>query len=321
MASKVVPEYFPLPVDLLLPGSFCAAPLYRFSEGRYVEVFAGDKVITVEAVESLEDDDIDLLFVKRNVRLKFVNSITTQIFSKLNDPNLSVEDRVKATATAFQMTMERARAIGVTETTLELANVCIKSMHEIVEKIPALQKLLTVLFADTNGYRYQLCTLTSYIGGHIIKRMEWGSVEQQKKQTFVSFFAHIVLFKDEYLKYRSDEELDRSGLSEKEIVLIKNHALYGARMVSKLDKAPLGVDAIIKQHHGSKTGKSLSDLSLNISPLAIVYILAEEWAMNVLENHEKEVEEDAQTIMKKLKAKYSMPAFSKVFPALLELDL
>ena len=323
MAEKKVPEYFPLPVEHFLPGWYCATELYTQQAGddQYLPAYSTEDVITQETLETLESNNQKFLYVQSKSRLRFVNSITGQIVAKLNDANLSAEERVKTTATAYQMSMEQARSTGVTETVLELVNSCIDSMVTTVTEIPSLKKLLELLFSDTLTQRYRLSLLVSYVGGHIIKHMQWGSREQQQKLVYASFFSNIFLVKDEFLLLRSDAEVDASGLSAKDKNIVKNHALFAAKLASQVHKAPIGVDAIIKQHHGSKSGNSLSELSPSISPLAIVLIIAEEWALAIMKNQEMDIEQDSEAVIQLLKAKYTHPTFAKVIPALEGLDL
>lgn len=320
MSEFIKTEYFPLPMQFLSAGWYCSVALYRFEVGKYKKVVDIDQVITEEFLDSLEGSGIDQLYLVSNERLMFVNALTSQISSKLNDPNLSDEDKMKVTATAHQMVMEQARSIGISESTMDLANQCIENMIHVANSTPKLEMLVKNLMNQQNTYQYKHAFLISYIGSHIIKKMPWSSKEQQKNFSFVAFFHDISLTKDSYVKVRTDRELEQGDFSEKEKDLISRHAINSAKIVASYDKIPFGVDTLIKQHHGSKKGIGLSKINLNISPMAIVFILAEEWANIVLDADNKETRPDKKAVVGKLTSKYDNPSFQKVTHFLNELE-
>jgi hypothetical protein len=320
MAALVTEEYFPLPMDFIVPGWFCSTPLFVKEGDSYNEAMPVDSVITQDLLDSFEYEGINQLFVLSGQRLKFVNSLTFQITSKLNDPNLTVEDAIKVTATAHQMVMEQARKLGVSDSTLELANNCIDSMNKLIADIPMLDKLLNRLLESNSTFMYQHSFLTAFIGSHIIKKMRWSSKEQQDQYSFICFFNDVSLPRDEYARFRTDDDVLNSDIPEKDKKIILNHAMLSAKVISKFSKFPYGVDTLIKQHHGSKKGQGFNKLYMNISPLAIVYILAQEWADIVLDSFDKQTKPDKKKIIEMLSKKYSIAPFQKVIPTLHTLD-
>lgn len=321
MAEIDHPDYFPLPNQFVIPGWQTSLDVY-IKKGNSFEVFFEiDDIITGDELDRLERANNLQLYVKKDERLKFVNSLTNQISAKLNDPNLTEEERVELTATGYQMVMEQARRVGIGEGTLELANSCIKSMNQTIENIPKLNDLLQILLADDTSLRYKHSLLINYIGSHIIKKTPWGNKEQQEKFSFVCFFQNIALTKDEHVLITSDKQLKDSKLPEKEKKLIENHALIAAKLVSGIDDSiPFGAATLIKQHHGSNKGVGLSSLFLNISPLAIVFLFAEEWANMVFRFEESDDRPSKKDIIKILHKKYNKPGFNKLLPILHTLD-
>ncbi len=314
------PEYYPLPSDFVIPGWQTSTEIFIEADGEFDTYFEIDDVITGHEIDYLEKQGNFQLYVKREDRLKFVNSLTGQISAKLNCPNLSPEERIELTATGFQMVMEQSRKIGIGENTLELANSCIDSMTKLTLVIPKLNDLLEILLADTSGLRYKHSLLINYIGSHIIKKTKWGSREQQEKFAFISFFQNITLKKDEYVLLTSEKKLEESGLVEEEKNEIRSHALSAARLVTGIDKVPFGAATVIKQHHGSKKGVGLSSLALNISPLAIVFLFAEEWANLVFKFEDSTSRPSKNEVIKMLHKKYNKPGFNKILPILHTLE-
>ena len=232
-----------------------------------------------------------------------------------------MEERIKTTAQGFQMVMEQARKIGIAESTMSLANECMESMKKIISGNKSLKTLLNNLLKNQGTFRYRHSLMINYVGAHIVKKMPWGSKEHQEKLSFVSFFHDIALSKDEYLDYRTDKKLKESSLSSKEKESINTHPLTAAKLLAQLKRIPFGTETIIKQHHGSPTGVGFNKISVNLSPLAIVFILAEECVHFIIGHDERGVDLDKERLIAHLQKKYNIPSFQKIIPTLKSLEL
>ncbi|MBL6990172.1 MAG: HD domain-containing protein [Bacteriovoracaceae bacterium] len=314
MAKKEVPPKFPLPLEFILPGWECCHPLYLKDGDQYNKILKQGDIISGDILDELEVKKVNYLYIDAHYRLKFVNSFTFQISSKLNDSSLSYQDRLKTTAKGYQMVMEQARRLGIKESTMELANDCVDSVQTLIASTPNLKTLTSNLSSESYLYRHSL--LISYIGAHIIKKVKWGSKEHQKKFAFAAFFHDIVLIRDELAKYRSDLSVNKSSLPDKDKKRVLNHAVLAAQLVSKVKSIPLGTDTIIRQHHGSKNGKTLSKLEKGISPLAIVFMFSEEWAELAIISRDNDDKVQKELLLKQLQKKYNIPAFKRNLPEL-----
>ncbi len=315
------PLFFPLPMDFIVPGWQTVVEIYIHIGDEYKVAFKRDEIIFAEQLEEQKKSGNSQLYVNRHKRLKFVNSLTLQIIAKLNNPDLSLNERMTTTEVAYQMVMEQARQIGVADSTMALANSCIDSMNIIVDSIPKLNTLLKNLMNNPGSYRYKQGLLINYIASHIIKKTKYPSKEQQEIISFVSFFHNIALTKDEYAQIHSDKQLEKSDLTDKEKDLIKKHALIAAKLVLTAEqKIPYEAGIILKQHHGSSKGLGLSNLSASISPLAIIFIFAQEWT-NIILKYELDKERPHKLkIIEMLHRKYNIGGFNKILPLLHTLD-
>ncbi len=321
MALKSHGPYFSMPIDFLIPGWQCSADLFISIGDAYKLMFKVGDIILNDELEFMTKSGIKHLFVDSTKRLKFVNSLTNEIFAKLNDPDLTKEDRVHVTAKGYQMVMEQARRLGITQTTLDIANECISSMKNIVEVFDNLNDLLAELIKEDGSYRYKHSLLCSYVGIHLLKKLSWGSKEEQDKFIFLCFFHDIALPRDDWARIHHDEDLKGSSLTDDEKEIISSHASAASKIISKVNKIPFGIDLIIKQHHGSKNGKGLSKISNEISPLAALFILAEEWTSYAIQSQENQEKLDKKKVIQKITIKYDFPVFKKLFPALHSLEL
>ncbi|MBT7609663.1 MAG: hypothetical protein HN576_07895 [Bacteriovoracaceae bacterium] len=322
MSEMDQPAYFPLPMEFIVPGWQTIVEIFIKRSDTYRIAFLAEEIIFSEQLEEQKADGNNQLYVDRDKRLRFVNNITLQMTAKLNDPNMELTERVKVTEVAFQMVMEQARQIGIGDSTMELANSCIESMTSMVKSIPSLDKLLKNILKNTGSYRYKQSLLISYIGSHIIKKTKYPSKTQQEIFAFVSFFHNIGLHKDEYAMIHTDEQLEESNLSEKEKILIERHAIIAARLVTNSGKKnPYEVGIILKQHHGSTKGLGLSNLSPNISHLAMIFIFAQEWTNIVLNFENEERRPNKKQVIETLKRKYDLKGFYNLLPILDTLEL
>jgi HD-GYP domain-containing protein (c-di-GMP phosphodiesterase class II) len=321
MAAEQTNQYFTLPMEFIVPGWFCSTELFIKDKDEYRIVIETDDVISGELLDDLAGKGVDQLYVASSKRLRFVNALTFQLNAKLNDPTLSKEEKIQATATAHQIVMDQARSVGVSDSTIELANSCVESMLNIVAEFPTLDGMLQQLLSQESTFMFKHSNLIAYIGTHIIKKMPWSSNEQQQNLAFVAMFHDISLTRDEYAMIHSDKKLEEADLSEEEKEIISKHALLSAQIIGQFEKVPYGVDTIIKQHHGSTNGIGLSSINLNISPMAVVFIFAEEWAKIMLKSQDNKITRpDKEEVIRLLQKKYNIPAFNKVLPALQSLD-
>lgn len=104
------------------------------------------------------------------------------------------------------------------------------------------------------------------------------------KLTFVSFFHNITL-PSELIFINTTEELEAFGGPPSIKKKIEEHALDSAKILTKFkSRVPLGLETIIKQHHGARDGIGFDSFSQNISPLALVFLVADEWATLMLKS-------------------------------------
>jgi hypothetical protein len=322
MASTEVSDYYPIPLYLLLPGFQLICSLYKISsKGVFKEFLKPDHHVHQEVLVMLKEDDVDTVYVKALDRLRFINSLTVQTTELLRNDNISIEEKLRTVEQSHQMVRNMAKKMVIESETIQMAEASIDTMVSITDQIPTLKSILDLTMKNQMGLIYKHCLLISFISSHILKVMEWGTRDQQVKLAFVAFFHDISLQSDDHVKIHSQEELDAANLSEKDKEKIDKHALRSAKFLSRYYRSiPLGTDIIVKQHHGSRNGIGLDNLSQNISPLAIVFIIAEEWAMMAIKNEETDYPMEKTQAVEYLKRKYNLPAFKKVLSVLEKLS-
>jgi HD-GYP domain-containing protein (c-di-GMP phosphodiesterase class II) len=126
----------------------------------------------------------------------------------------------------------------------------------------------------------------------------------------VSFFHDIYLEEEKLLKIMDQESLRKANLTPRERDAVLNHANKAALLVQGYPRLPQGVDVIIKQHHGVSNGVGFPEvLTAAISPMAIFFVVIEDFVTCILENSESL---NFTPILAHLKQRYQLPTYRKI---------
>lgn len=326
MMEMAVPDFYP--IDAHFCSSIKTAPCEIYiltGESDYQKKFETGDPVHAEEIKMLIEAGHGTFFVNAANRLKFVNHVTVDLLTKLSGKSLSPEEKVTATNEAMQVVHDQALngEDPLSKETEKLASVAIKSCLDIAKANPTVATLLKKLFANRSSFLYRHTQLIIYLTQHILTHVEWGSTEQKEKLAFVAFFHDLYLTDDKLAKFNSDYAVNNDTtltLIEKE-TLIK-HARNAAEAVQKFSMAPLGADVIIMQHHGMTSGQGFAKSFTNsISPLAIVFIVAEEMSHLILEHDSfDQLSELKDEMLDKLSQKFPRSNYQRVIETLREIQ-
>lgn len=312
MSEKVVPDFFPIPITFFSTLRRAVCPVYGKDKNLLIDK---NKDIPADLVKKLETSGVTELFVSKMDRLEFVNTITSELVATLKDEDLSTDEQITAADSTLVLAAKKLVSIGITDETVTLAQKSMETMKKNTKINPKLSKLLDRLLANKASYLFTHTQLLSYIGLHIIKNIDWGNPEQEEKILFIAFFHDIALEKDEHGKIKSQLELKKAELSEMDKSLVDRHAQIAAELVSKFPHAPMGADQIIRQHHGNLNGVGFSEhFGNNVSPMSIVFIVAEEFTRIVLKYADTEL--NRTQMIRELKDNFPTSRFQKVIELL-----
>jgi hypothetical protein len=322
MAELDVGEYYPLSLKYILPGWQATKVIYKKNaDGKYEIALKKDEIFTNSFLESYgKENDV---YCIAGERLEVINSFTSSIIAILDSNKLSVADRYAQTEVAFNMISQAVSTIGLPESTMHLARSSIRSMEKLVTALPSLSKLYSVLLSDNKSMRFKHSLLASYIGQYVLKDQSWNNPNIISQWSYLCFFHDIILDKDELLLYEYDEDIKGSKiLTEREKSIVLNHAQMTSKLISQMKEIPIGIDTLIKQHHGSKMGNSLSEISMTISPLCIIFILVENYVQFLLSENERiKNPDEILSLVESLFKKYPYPNYKKMIPLLRSIPL
>lgn len=248
----------------------------------------------------------------------FMNGLFVQTLSSLK-LNRTLAENIEVLGDSFVIGTHIMRELGITPGCLAMVDQTLQMMKSQIQKADKLGLLMKKLLDDKMSYSYRHSYLICALSYSLLPKMEWGSGDQQnillEKLCMVSYFHDIYLDDEKLVKISDTEGLKKAGLLPKEHDLVVNHANRSALLIQSYPKLPQGVDLIIKQHHGVSNGVGFPEvLTAAISPMAIFFIVVEDFAKNILAIPEPP--ENLGASMKEalipIKEKYQLPSYRKI---------
>lgn len=317
-----LPDYIPFPVKhfYLMSKSPCDVyiKLLKKTGDEYVRRLKKGDSFAREDLKKYEEFGVSDFFILKENYEAFLEGLLFQSLNSLKTQH-SMEETVEIIGDSFVISADLLRTLGITPVCISLVNSTIASMKTQIQQSGKLGPLLKKILEDHMSYSYRHSYLICALSYTLLPKMEWGSSEQQnillEKICMVSYFHDIYLEGEKLQKIRTTEELKNAGLTPRESDQVLNHAHHAATLVQSYPRLPQGVDVIIKQHHGASNGVGFPEvLSAAISPLAIFFIVIEDFATRILslEAPPEEIAQSMRTALVSLKEKYTLPSYRKV---------
>jgi HD-GYP domain-containing protein (c-di-GMP phosphodiesterase class II) len=311
-------EFTPIPVKyfLLMSNMMCDVyiRLKKKGEYQYIKRIHKDDNFDNATIEKYISQGLTDFYIPKDYKENFMNFVSNKLVGKLESDKISVEDKVNVNAHSFEMATEEIKQMGFTTANVQLAEATIKSMQKVFEKSPKINSLFNAILSSKGSYAFQHSQLTSIICSQIVENSKWGSEVQKEKLSFIAFFHDISLAeKPDLMRIHTEKELTNAALSEQDKALVLEHALESAKMIQSFPQLPMGADIIIKQHHGSLDGRGfVTNFSSQLSPLAQVFLVAEDFSRIVIEKKESGDKLVVKDILEDMLNLYDKEALRKV---------
>ncbi|MBT3981637.1 MAG: hypothetical protein HOE90_09815 [Bacteriovoracaceae bacterium] len=322
MAEKNSPEFFPIDLKFFYNLDSSPCDVYvRIHKGKgdyqFVKRIHQSDTLDEDSLEKYSTKGVKELYVESKFRLSFTKYFTETLVKKLDDDTLTTAERMKLGATSYDFVAEDLQNLGLTEDNIALASASIKAMSKNVAQTPKLRSMLASLMSNKASFRYKHCQLLTFITFHIVGNMEWGSKEQTEKLSFVAYFHDIILTDDVEALVHTIEDFEKFDGSKEVLDRVKKHAMLASELTKNYPSLPIGADTLIRQHHGTKNGVGFTDHpSAGISPLAVVFIVAEDFVHRLLK---KGVENfDKESALHKMEERFTSSKYRKAIQALRE---
>lgn len=330
MIAKPVPHFYPIPIRLFFNLDKVSCDVYfkvkkSKNETEHLLILPKEGKVWPR-IKKYMDEGVRNLYVDANQRLNFINAASEQLIEVLESDDACLEEKVDALEQGIELSAEHLMNSEVaSEEIVRISKVCVKTVSEVFEAIPRLNKLLSTMLANKSGYLYSHSMVTTYVANHIVRNISWGGESHIEKLNFVLFFhdMYLVQIYNSYPHLRFEEELLFSEeLTEKEKETVLNHAKLAGEVIHKFPQCPLGADQLIKQHHGVTNGVGFAiKYRDDISPLAKVVIIAEHFAEEVFKAKNEDKDFSKQFAIAVLKERYGKPSYNKIVDHLENIEI
>lgn len=331
MASLAVPEFFPIPLKLFTHIEKCEADIFLRNKEKeniqYVKIGEKGKLFQVDLLE-YKKNGVKCFYVNSAERLRFINQASQHIVGQLNDPQLSQEKKVDLVIEGMEfVAFQISENDQVPEEILNTSKACLKAMNEVARQFPEVRGLLELLLKNKTKYIFLHGIIASFVAREIIENISWGGEGQADKIAFCLFFHDLFLVPlfDRHPEFKQEEEILYSEkLNESEKDLILNHAKMAGEFVQSFKHSPIGANTLITQHHGDTKGVGFAtSFKDNISPLAKVMIIAEDFTSELLklQPHEWKTKFRKEEVIELLREKYGRPSYQKIVDVLVQVRI
>lgn len=277
---------------------------------------AGDH-FSREDILKYYDSGLSEFFIAKENFAYFVNFVTDDLIKKLSDPTITGNKRITLSSDAYKVTQERIRSIGIDDQTVHLVEESIASMTNLLKEPNILSTFLKALKANECSYSYAHSYMCCLILTRIISKFDWQSPQIREKLAYIAYFHDISLDDAELTQVNTLEDYNSSFLDIESKKKIESHALESARIVSKFDMIPPGVETIIKEHHGSRTGIGfVENYSATLMPLSMMFIVTENFVDELLKIEGSPSANDMKNIFSKLQMKFNKSTYGQTLTAL-----
>jgi HD-GYP domain-containing protein (c-di-GMP phosphodiesterase class II) len=123
-----------------------------------------------------------------------------------------------------------------------------------IQKNPKLGDLLSRLNKNRDTYLSWHSTALGFLSCRLATMLGWQSEATFYKLSFASLLHDIVLSSDELAKIQTIEQLNASGLSDRDRAKVQRHPLEGSNLLQNLEEVPSEIAFIIEQHHERQDG-------------------------------------------------------------------
>ena len=292
-------KFSPIPITSLMKLTFTPVELFlQLSSERFVKIIHSSTQIDHDVISSLVKKGVTSIHVEKKNLKDFTLFLMEQAYIALGKDNQASNRSIMSDA--LVSTTELVHKFGFSTKVLTVCNTVMdKIQNEICKQQDALGNYLQRLKDnDQLSNRFKFIELSSLIATQILNNTEEeiNSIKI-KKLIFASYFCDMALDKDSYTHIRNTEHLQTLDVKDQKI--INNHAIKAAEIISNSEYAPLDVDVMIRQHHGSFLGFGLpKEISPKILPLSKCLMSAQEITHRVLLEPQRDIMELLNSISK-----------------------
>lgn len=322
LEKRVLPEFIPIEVHYFLPlDSSCCDVFIRIkktaTEYQFIKrIHAGDRYSRA-LIDKYVEQGLKFFYIPKEYQNNFTNYVSDHLCQKLDvDEFKNIDEKIEVISQSYDIALKEIKNLGFNSATIQLTDSIVKSMISATKNLPEVNSVLHKVINSKSGYLYQHGHMTSIVANEIAKNLGIDQELVTVRLAYASFFKDITFVdKEDLAKISTFEALESTSLSEEDWDLVFNHALDGALIIRKHPEAPIDVDTIIKNHHGTTNGKGFSTNNMSKLPQeSKIFIIACEFVRELLDFKERGGK--PHPIVDELYKTYSTPDMIKIIKAL-----
>lgn len=318
VSKKVKPNYIPISINYFFEIDHTPCDVFiRIKnsnfEYKFVKRLHEQDSFTEEDIKKYIKQGLKDFYIPRDYQQYFVTFVTNAIINRL-ETDLPLEDRLTTNSRAYDIVREHVQKIGFSTDISELADSNIKSMIEAIKQAPKFANLLRLLFSSKISYAYQKAHLVCVFGNFIVSKQSWYEERHLSILTYLSFFADITLKSTKQMQINSEEELNRSGLSDDERMKVLTHAKDASELLSDFPSTSDYLELVVMQHQGMEDGVGFAtEPSTELHPISRVFLVSDAFVKIMLDPDGPKNKKDILTI---LYMQFSSPGYHKIIKVL-----
>lgn len=248
----------------------------------------------------------------------FLGEINNNLIKALTTEPKNVSEALNNQYNAIENIHEGLLSLGISETTISLANAAIDTTIKLLKKSPNLAFLINQMIQNKN-FVYDLAMLNSYIATSIARQTEWATESSYQKLAKAAFIQDISLDNPDWAKIM---DLDSEGfkkLSKEDQQLFVDHPTRSVALLDETNDFSGDCRTIILEHHELPDGNGFPGklTSQKISPLSCIMIISNHFSYSLLINGQSK--ENIEKTKKEIENRFNKGNFKRPFQGFLKM--
>ena len=238
-----------------------------------------------------------------------MNNVFIDVLGGSSDPTAIAETEDSVREEIFNELV----SVGLTDRQVKVAEAAINNVVGALEK--GLLTEIKSIYKSGASFNYRKSYMTSVMCTSIAKNLSWMTEDNKSALIMASFFNDRELIRDSMHYIDSDYGLSVSDYTPKEKVIFLSHAQKAADWIKNQKNISSEVERVVRQHHGSHAGVGFeTELNNQITKLTMVFIVAEEFTMDILKS--KDGQFDVKTALGRINDKYKNKSIKEIIEVL-----
>lgn len=299
----------PLAIDIYL----------RLARDRYCRRFSKeDQVDPNDLSKYCRDSETSFIYVKKDELDGWLSSQNKELDSLLDGPTESQKTQ-EVTEENLEIVHNVVSQLGFTPKVEEIAKKTVALTLKALGNNPQLSDVLRKMRLQDGKYITSHSLMLAEIACALAHKLEWSSAPTFLKLTSAALLHDLTLANNRLARMRSPVDITKSnGFTQDDAQNFKTHPISAAEYARKLRQLPADVDTIVLQHHEMPDGSGFPRglYHHQISPLASVFIVAQDLLDFFMENEGANDKDIFATFCEERAELYSTGNFKKILDSL-----